>query len=157
MLGQRESGGEAANATADDDRVGQSDTSMPTVGRIQVIGLSSEVTVLTARSVSQTAVLVAWAFLSACDPSRDVTLVNATGESIDVYQPVKEAKYRLHIEVGQSITQGWAYGWGPSKRLIAADNASGTQLFCIVVTQADLDRLNQRIEIRPGVDQCPKP
>jgi hypothetical protein len=157
VLRERESRGEAADAAADDDRVGQGDTSMPTVGRVQVIGLSDEVTVLTPRSVSRTAVLVAWAFLSACDPSRDVTLVNATGESIDVYQPAKEARYRLHMEVGQSITQGWAYGWGPPKRVIVADNASGAQLFCIVVTQADLDRLNQRVEIRPGVDQCPKP
>lgn len=107
------------------------------------------------RSFAQRAVLVGCLLLMACDPSQDVTLVNNTGEAIDVYQPERNPRYRLHMEANQSITQGWAYGWGPPKRLIAADNASGSELFCVIVTQADLDRLRRRIEIRRGVDECP--
>jgi hypothetical protein len=100
--------------------------------------------------------VLAACFLTSCDPSHDVSIHNAFNEPVDLYSFERKPEYRLHVEPGQTITQGWPYGWGPPRRRIEALNAAGALIFCEIVTTGtdDLGKRGWRIEIGPGHPSC---
>jgi hypothetical protein len=83
-----------------------------------------------------------------------VSIHNGFDQGIDVYTFERTPQYRLHFEPGQTITQGWPYGWGPPQRRIEAINAAGVLIFCQIVITDDLDKRSWRIEVAPGHPRC---
>jgi hypothetical protein len=92
--------------------------------------------------------------LTCGDPTHDVSIHNAFNQAIDVYTFERKPEYRLHFDPGQTITQGWPYGWGPAQRRVEAVNAVGTLIFCEIVITANLEKRGWRIEVAPGRPSC---
>ena len=88
------------------------------------------------------------------DPTHGVSIHNGFGETIQVYTGQRTLEYRLNMAPGQTITQGWPYGWGPARRRIEAFNAAGMMVFCEIVITDDLGNRGWRIEVAPGHPSC---
>ncbi len=101
--------------------------------------------------------------MSSCLPltmgtaSRDVYLVNATSESIVVYEQIRDPQFRRVIASGVTQRSSWSYPLTADdarRSRLEVDDMGGSRIYCKDFGFADLQSSGWRITITKGVNDC---
>jgi hypothetical protein len=102
--------------------------------------------------------------LSSCLPfsmgtaSHDVYLVNATSETIVVYEKIRDPQFKRVVAAGATQRSSWSYPISADdarRGRLEADDTSGVRIYCKDFNYRELEALGWRITIAKGVNDCP--
>lgn len=92
------------------------------------------------------------------DRTRDVSLHNASSETLRVFSFDRDPRFVIELGPGQTTRGTWRYPLKPDdqrKVRVEADDLSGRRVFCREISYDDLQALSSRIEIVRGELACP--
>jgi len=89
--------------------------------------------------------------------THDVYLVNATSESIVVYELIRDPQFKRVVAAGVTQRSSWPYPIAASdarRGRLEVDDMSGLRIYCKDFGFHDLQAQGWRITITKGVDDC---